>query len=187
MPPAIINIAGKVHVSKQPPFISYNPQFHLLKGHEIRSIFNCMQPGDIFLRRHNGYISGLAIPGYYMHAALYMGNNIAAHATTKGVVTEDVLDFFRCDCTAHLRVKGVTPSMVSNAITKAKRMVKLHLPYDYDFQDLNGKIYCTELINIVYDNCFNNDYTKDAGGGISLSPDGLFESRGIEILKEYRH
>ena len=187
MPKWIVDFTGKVHVSKQPPFVIYNPKFHLLKGKEIRQIFNIMKPGDIFLRRHNGYVSGLAIPGYWTHAALFIGDNMVAHATAKGVISEDVLDFFRCDCTALVRVKKCTPQMISKAVSKARFMIKRNLPYDYEFSDENGKIYCTELIDIVYDYIFANDYTKDIGGGVSILPDGVFSSKVVKCLLDFRH
>jgi len=187
MPKWLVDFGGKIHVAKQPPFITYNPQFHKLKGREIRNIFNDMEPGDIFVRSHDGYLSGMAIPGFWAHAGLYIGNNMVAQATTHGVMQEDVLDFFRCDSAALLRVKGRTHEMVEIALSKAKRMVKLNIPYDYDFKDFNGKVYCTELIDIVYDCIFEDDFAKDPGGGFSLTPDGLFNSKKVEALRDYRH
>lgn len=187
MPSWLVNFWGKVHVSKQPPFIIYNPQFHLLKGSEIRKVLDTLQPGDILLRRHNGYVSGLAIPGYWTHAALYVGNGCINHATTHGVLAEDILDFCRCDSIAVVRLKNITPDKVKDSISKSKFMVKQNLPYDYEFMDGNGKVYCTELVDICYGYIFVDDYVQDIGGGKSLLPDGVYNSDKVLIKLEFRH
>jgi hypothetical protein len=189
-PKWLVQFGGKIHISKSPPFICYNPKFHLLKGSEIRQIFNHMQPGDIFLRRHNGYVSGLAIPGYWTHAALYVGDNMVNHATTHGVAEEDVLDFFRCDGACLLRPKKECCENVvlDDVLKRAAEMVRAQTPYDYAFQDDIGKVYCTEFVDICYDyQLFASDYTPTIGGGVSLLPDGIYKSKCIEVVLDFQH
>jgi len=189
-PKWLVRFTGKIHVSTSPPFVCYNPKFHQLKGYEMRQILNVLQTGDIFLRRHNGYISGLAIPGYWTHAALYVGDNTIQHATTHGVVEEDILDFFRCDCICLLRPKKEFRDeiKIEDVLKRAEHMVKINTPYDYAFQDDTGKVYCTEFIDICYDyQLFPSDYTPLVGSGLSLLPDGVYYSKSVERIIEFRH
>jgi len=189
-PKWLVSFTGKIHISSSPPFICYNPKFHQLKGYEIRQILKKVQAGDIFVRRHNGYVSGLAIPGYWTHAALYVGDDKIQHATTHGVVEEDILDFFRCDSVCLLRPKQKFRDEIplESVLARAENMVKINTPYDYEFQDDTGKVYCTEFVDICYDyQLFASDYTPVIGGGLTLLPDGVYKSESLDNIIEFRH
>ena len=179
IPKIIVKQLDKIYISKKFPFIIWHPEFHRLKGFEIRQILDIIKPGDILIRRNEGWLTAKAIPGYYMHAAIYIGGGMVAHSVTKGTQQEDILDFLRTDCVALFRTNLKT-EQIKKAVDCGKNLAKAHIPYDFEFKDDNGKIYCTEFINICYDNLFDEDYSKDAGGGLSLIPDGIYNSKRLK-------
>ncbi len=186
LPKPIVKQLDKIYLHKYFPWIIWHPLFHRLKGFEIRQILKIIRPGDILVRRNEGWLTAKAIPGYFMHAALYIGDNKVAHATTSGTGKEDILDFFRTDSVAVLRAL-TKREQIKKAISIGKEMAAEHIPYDFEFKDENGKVYCTEFINICFEGLFDDDYTQDPGGGISIIPDGLYNSKKIKKLIEFKH
>jgi len=184
IPKFLIKLASKIYITKNIPFFMYNPEFHKLKGFEIRQILNLMRPYDILLRRHNGYLNGLAIPGYWMHVALVLPDGRIANSTKYGVISEDILDWFRCDCCSLLRPNiSVDLNYVAK---KATSMLDNNTKYDYEFSADNGKVYCTEFIDICYENIFKHSY-KNINGSNILLPDGLYNSKLLDELITFKH
>ena len=64
---------GDIKYHPWPLFFIYDPKGFQVKGYEVREVINQVQPGDILLRGYDKYLSGLFIPGYFSHAALYVG------------------------------------------------------------------------------------------------------------------
>jgi len=185
VPKWLLDFTGKIYLSKTPMFISYNPQFHKLKGFEIQQIIDVMEPGDILLSRQGGYVNTLAIPGYWTHAAISINDNLIGHAIGKGTGTENQFDFFRCDGAAVLRPK--TPVDIDSLLKRVMVTTAKNIPYDYEFKADNGAIYCTEFVDMMYEGLFKDDYAKDAGGGSVLIPDGIQNSDEVSTLIEFRH
>jgi len=182
----LIKLSGHIYLSKKPLFLLYKPKFHKLKGSEIRTILNTLKNGDILLRRYHGYLNTILTPGYWGHAALYVGRNKVIHAVSQGVVKEDILDFCRCDDIALIRIKDASRDHIKNAITKANQMEKEGLEYDYEFESGDREVYCTELIDVAYGNIFDKDYVKKWGKNVIL-PDKVYDSRRVEKVLAFKH
>jgi len=122
-------------------FLVENPRGYRISGANMRAVLDLLQDGDILLRGYEGYVDGEFIrrssvtsqhgfqPGWFTHAALYVGalgeadrqqvpaafrNNPAMfapgpqqviHSMANGVHTEDILTFLRCDYLAVLRIR----------------------------------------------------------------------------------
>lgn len=122
-------------------FLVENPKSYRLTAHNMRELLALLQPGDILLRGYDGYLDGAAIrrssrcaghsyrPGWFTHAALYMGEigdreidlvpktvrhntqyiqrgpQMVLHSMAMGVHSEDILTWMRCDYMAVLRAK----------------------------------------------------------------------------------
>lgn len=122
-----ISMFGDIKVFRFPFWIVYDPGSYRVKGPECRKISNILEPGDILLRRYDGYLDSRFIPGVFSHAALYLGNVDetdhasvpeqgivsrcfetgpcqVAHSTAEGVHLEDILTFCRCDDIAVIRL-----------------------------------------------------------------------------------
>ena len=117
-----LKIIGDIKYHPWPLFFIYDPKGFQVKGYEVREVINTVRPGDILLRGYDKYLSDLFIPGYFSHAALYLGEvrdnaldhidqvftedqlqhfgtgeQMVVHAMAQGVFMEDIIDFCRCD------------------------------------------------------------------------------------------
>lgn len=182
----LIKLTGDIYLTVHPCFIFYKPQFHKLKGHEIRAVLNTVKPGDILLRRYHGYLNTFLTPGFWGHAGLYIGKNNIIHSLSKGVSKEDILDFCRCDDIAIVRIRKISRDSIKTAILHAKRLEESNTLYDFDFTIDNNKLYCTELIDVVYNNIFEQEYENKLGKNV-LTPDSIYNSIKVEKLLSFTH
>jgi hypothetical protein len=109
---------GKVKVFPWPFWMVYDPGSYKLKGHDARALIDLARPGDVLVRGFDNYLDGKFIPGYFSHAAIFLGPTrdedlglvrpgarrlfrvgaqTVIHAIAEGVLMEDLLDFCRCD------------------------------------------------------------------------------------------
>jgi hypothetical protein len=51
----------------------YRKQEYLIKETQIKKFVHLLEPGDILLERREWYLTNVGIPGYWSHAALYIG------------------------------------------------------------------------------------------------------------------
>lgn len=179
----LIGSTSKTHLSKYPLWISYNPQYHLLKGFEIRQIINNIEIGDILLRRFNGYLNSIFTPGYWGHSAIYYKPNTILHSVSAGVVEEDILDFCRTDSICVLRTEGID---IDSVIEKCFEFKNDKIQYDYQFEDDDDEFYCTELINECFNHLFNNDFEGVLNKNVLL-PDGIYDSSYLDKIIEFLH
>lgn len=121
-----VTMVGDIKVFKFPFWIVYDPGAYRVRGPECRKISDLLEPGDILLRRYDGYLDSHFIPGIFSHAAIYLGKVEesdraavpeqgvtrsfetgpcqVAHSTAEGVHLEDILTFCRCDDVAVIRL-----------------------------------------------------------------------------------
>ena len=185
LPKWLLSFSGHFYIHKYPGFFLYKPHVHKIKGHEIREIINNLKEGDILLRRLSRYLNTIFTPGFWGHAALYVGEGKVIHAVGEGVVYEDILDFCRCDSVCILRL-DVSKFKVKKAIHKAKEYEKERTGYDYKFASNNGTVYCTELVDLCYTGIFAKDYEEELGNNILL-PEGIYNSTLVTKVIEFKH
>jgi len=172
----IIAWFGDIQIFKYPFFILFGHNAYKIKGTDQREILDIIKPGDVFLRRYDHYISGLMIPGYFTHAAMYVGDNQMIHVLGKGMCKEDILTFLRCDNVVVLRFKD--PLMVENAIKNAYEQLEKKVEYDFDFDtDSPEKFYCTELVDFCYGYPVKATITHK-----TILPDDFLESGKFEVV-----
>ena len=127
----VITVFGDILVYKFPLFLLYNPTSYRVRGEDVRECLERIRPGDILVRGYDNYLDGRIIPGYFSHVGLYLGDitqddvdtivrageadwlpdahsvrpgpSKVIHALAEGVLTEDVINFCRCDYMAVLR------------------------------------------------------------------------------------
>lgn len=122
----------------------------------VREIEQDLLPGDIFVCRTKYHLTNLFIPGFYSHAAMYIGNGKFIEAVTAGVVETDIIDWvLNKDFIAHTRPLYVSVQERENAVKVAKTL--LGKSYDFMFEydpsgDKNKAFYCSEIPYFCYQN-----------------------------------
>lgn len=173
---ATIGWFGDVQVFKYPFFIMFGHTAYGIKGIHQREILDVLKPGDVLLRRYNNYLSGLMIPGYFTHAALYVGDNQVIHLLGDGICKEDILTFMRCDNIAVLRFKD--QSIIEEVIKKAYEQLEKEIEYDFDFNtDSPDKFYCTEFVDFCFDYPVKPTIDHD-----HILPDDFFAHEKFDII-----
>jgi cell wall-associated NlpC family hydrolase len=133
--------------------ILFGNSHYEIKGPHTREILNVLKPGDILLRRYNHYLGSIFIPGYWSHAAHYVGDGDVIHMLGDGITREDILTFTRCDDILILRCTDV--ELVKYSITESINLEDKNIQYDYDFKSGNKTLYCSEHVNQVFKNPVN--------------------------------
>lgn len=146
----IVRFFAKITIYKYPSFIMFGSTSYKMKGEDVRDVINILQPGDILLRRYDHFLTGLMIPGYFTHAAIYQGNNQVIHMLGDGIEKQDILTFCRCDSVAIIHCND--EQITKRARKMARDLLAQNVKYDYAFNFSDKtRFSCTELINLVYD------------------------------------
>lgn len=138
-----------------PFWFTINASGYKLKGEHYRKLIKRLKPGDILIRRFEGYVDKWFIPGFWNHTSLYIGDDgenkeQVVHAVSEGVIQEDLLNFMRTDHMLVLRLaEDKEEKGAQNAIAKAKSIVGSPYDFGFDFKDTN-RFSCTELVAYCY-------------------------------------
>lgn len=150
---ALLTFIGDIkwHGIFHPLWITINAKTFQLKGKHYRKVESLIQPGDILLRRFEGYLDKFLIPGWLNHAGIYVGkfndqDHAVIHAISDGVVVEDLIDFARTD---HLVILRAPTRIREKAIERAKETVGSDYDFAFEFNDAL-RFSCTELISYCY-------------------------------------
>lgn len=107
-----------------------------LTGEEMEHLMTVVRKGDILIRSRRDYADNFCIPGYFAHAALYIGNNYIIHADSRGVNKEHLLTFCQsCDIIAVLRVKTVSAYHIANIVEEAENRLGTEYDWFLNFDD----------------------------------------------------
>ena len=190
LPKWLLEFTGNTYLCKQPMFFHYKPAHHKVNGKEVRMILEAIQPGDILLRRYDGYLNSilttLSSGSFWGHAAIAISGDTVVHAVSQGVIYEDILEFSRCDSLAVLSVKGITPTQRHDAVNIACQFVGQKWEYDYRFERGNGKLYCTEVADSCHNGIFYDEFSMEMGNFL-LTPDNIFNSEHVEKVLVIKH
>jgi hypothetical protein len=124
--------------------ILFGDSHYRMKGEDVRAVLDVVRRGDVLLRRYDHYLGSHLTPGYYSHAALYMGDNRVTHMLGEGICEEDILTFCRTDAVCILRHEDDYDKYF--ATKKAAEWLKKGVQYDYEFEGGDEEFYCTEFV-----------------------------------------
>ncbi len=168
---------------KHPFWFSVSAPGYQLKGEHYRIVKPLLQPGDIVLQRFEGWVDKWFIPGFWNHAAIYIGSKEeqVVHAVSEGVLIEDIINFMRTDHMIILRPKDV--SLTNEAINKAIGIVGCEYDFIFDFSN-NVRFACTEVIDYCYGGKFvkSRHFFRE-----TLTPDDIASSDLLEVVWDSRN
>jgi hypothetical protein len=174
----IVKLTGNIQFFWSPFFcLLWGDTHYKVKGSESREVLNKVKRGDILLRRYDRYVSGWFIPGYYTHAGLFVGEDNVIHATTKGVIEEDILSFLRTDYVVVLRFPDSTYEEISRAIERAYDLLGKKYDFVFDATD-DDRFYCSEVVKYAYDSFFQKLNKKTA-----IRPDEFLD-KGLTVVHD---
>lgn len=157
------------------------PGAPLIAAAQVEELRGKLQPGDIFLERRNWYVSNAFLPGYWPHAALYVGSpdelkKLGLEQDPR--VQQHWAKLLRPDAGGHACVvlesvsEGVVFTSLEHSIGEADSVALLRprlapqqireaiarafshagKPYDFEFDFFSSdKLVCTELVYRAYD------------------------------------
>ncbi len=132
-----------------------------------------LQKWDIILQKSPGRMTDNFIPGYFGHAAIYMGNSVFVEGVQKGVTTTDPFHFAEGGSFLVIRFKNISEE-------KEKRIQQLvngqiGKKYDFNFNvNSPGRLFCSELIYFVYDDILWQ--AKKSAWVVTISPDNIIQT-----------
>ncbi len=153
----VVNVIGNIRIYKFGIVILGETSYHI-KGPHVEQIMDIIQPGDVLLRRYDHYIGGLAIPGFWTHAAQYVGDNRIIHMIGKGINEDNLITFLRCDHVCILRCNR--PDLIPLAIKQTLDFYDDDIEYDYNFDSDDENLYCSEMIYLNFDSPTELTYGK---------------------------
>lgn len=129
----------------------------LVTGLQYYSAQAHLKPGSIFVSRIRGELTGLIIPGYWSHAAIYAPvprspDEMVMEAEGPGVIETDLVTFIMGKDALMILDPGLPDEVMIRAAAIATE--QLGKPYDYSFEfNINDQeaFYCSELVWWCYD------------------------------------
>lgn len=174
-----IKWAGILH----PFWFIINAVSFRLKGKHYRYLEPLMKPGDIIIRRFEGYVDKWFIPGWWNHAGIFVGGGYGdhdiIHATSDGVIREDLIDFMRTD---HMIVLRAPEEYRAQAVELAEKAEGAEYDFAFDFTD-SIRFSCTELISYCYPSLITG---SKHFGRETVVADDIVNSNRLEVVWDSR-
>lgn len=166
---------------KRPFWFTINGIGYRLKGEHYRKIVKKIRPGDILLRRFEGYVDKWFLPGFWNHAGIFYGTQKeqVIHALSEGIIQEDVLNFMRTD---HIVILRPPQNMVKSALKKARSIVGLEYDFNFDFSN-SQKFSCTEVIDYCYPELIT---PQKRFGKMTIVADDIFNTDEFKVIWDSR-
>lgn len=176
--------------------IRYNGNMNFrIHANDIFRAEELLKPGDIILTRTDKTFSELAIPGFWSHAALYVGgafmspdkiisSGMVIEATSDGVVFHHLFDCLgHADhfCVLRPPAELMNPDILAEIITRALSIVEK--PYDFFFIDgEDSAFFCSEVVTFAYR--FVPGITFQSSDGRRVSPEDLYYNPQLILIHE---
>jgi len=179
----VLQWIGDTRIVEQEPLITIA---------QIESIESELRPGDILLERRNWCLSNAFLPGFWPHAALYVGGIDDLRRLgilDEGAVKEKLEEYLKpaADGHAHTVIEALSEGVIFNSLTESMHADYIAVlspnvpeekiahaiieafrhqgkPYDFDFDfSTADKLVCTELVYRSYNGILNFDLVNIVG------------------------
>lgn len=128
---------------------------------------------DIILQKSPGRLTDKFIPGFFGHAAIYLGDSVFAEGIQHGIVASDPLHFAEGESFLIIRPKNLSKEKEK----RIENLVRGQIGKKYDFHynaNSPDRLFCTELVYFVYDSI--NWKTQQKSYGVMMFPDSVVET-----------
>ncbi|MGJ8563233.1 MAG: YiiX/YebB-like N1pC/P60 family cysteine hydrolase [Alphaproteobacteria bacterium] len=171
----------------------------------VSQVLTMLQPGDVFITRHDDAMSNLFLPGFWPHAALYIGTPNARKALgvrdvsdgfkhsgedvhfleskKDGVLLRPALETLQVDAFVVLRPK-LSPDDIAAALNRALSHAGKLYDFIFDFSAAD-RLVCTEVIYRAYHGIggINFDLSTKAGRKCLSAEDFLNQGLGQDMFE----
>lgn len=116
----------------------------------IATLREKLQPGDVFVTRHDDAMSNVFLPGFWPHSALWLGAEDAdiLEAKKDGVLLRDLEETLQVDAFTVIRPK-LDPTQIETALTRGRSHAGKQYDFIFDFRTTD-RLVCTEVIYRTY-------------------------------------
>jgi len=154
----------------------------MLRSSFYYTTLNEITPGDVFVTRSEWNLANLFIPGFWGHAAIYVGLNDKGEpgvieAIGEGVTRTDLFHFLsRKDDACLLRPLFATTMQRKKAAAIAETLE--HKKYDWEFRSGNDAFYCSEIIGYCYNQVLkvNPFELRETLGESTVTPEDIYKA-----------
>ncbi|TWU49648.1 YiiX/YebB-like N1pC/P60 family cysteine hydrolase [Rubripirellula reticaptiva] len=145
-----------------------------LPDHVVSAMSNLLKPGDVFVTRKDAAVTNYFLPGFWPHAAMYVGSDSVVESLKDGVRVRTMDSPLGNDAVALIR-----PSLETGLIDRAILRAHSHVgkPYDFDFDFTRAdRMVCTEVVYRSYEGLGGVKFElKKRAGRQTLSAEDLLE------------
>jgi len=156
----LFRLSGSAIAELKQPFVKARGSGKRVSAEILEEISELLKPGDILITRHDDAMSNLFLPGFWPHAALYIGrseereflgfpaardNNVTVlEAKKDGVRFRELRETLSVDAFLVLRPK-VSPEELRAALTRALSHEGKLYDFIFDFRKAE-RLACTEVV-----------------------------------------
>jgi len=145
---SLFELSGRAIAEMRQPGKPWRPREKRIHPGLRDSLAESLRPGDVFVTRHDDAMSNWFLPGFWPHAALYLGEGQTLEAKKDGVRVRHIHETLHVDALVVLR-PPVADDRLPDVLTRA--MSHAGKPYDFlfDFRTAD-RLACTEVIYRTY-------------------------------------
>lgn len=184
----IFELGGRTISELRDPSTGLHKQPKRAAGKPCEQAAQCLQPGDIIITRHRDALTNRFLPGFWPHAALYVGEQEQGNvveARKDGVKIRELTDTLSVDAFLILRAPG-GPELQEMAVAQALTHVGKLYDFAFDFGQAD-RLACTAVIYRSWHGLGEIEFTLgEKAGRICLSAEELIEqslkNNGFKIV-----
>ncbi|MGJ8644928.1 MAG: YiiX/YebB-like N1pC/P60 family cysteine hydrolase [Luteolibacter sp.] len=144
----ILAIGGKTISELRDPMTGLIAMPKRVPGKPLEAIREYLKPGDIIVTRHKDALTNVFLPGFWPHAALYVGEQPGGgnvvEAKKDGVLLRELDETLKVDAFVVLRA-GVDEGVLSEVVSRAMSHVGKLFDFSFDFRQAD-RLACTALV-----------------------------------------
>ena len=144
----ILEIGGRTVSTLRDPTTGLIARPKRVMGKPLESIRKYLKPGDIIVTRHRDALTNLFLPGYWPHAALFVGDQEVGgnvvEAKKDGVLLRELDETLKVDSFVVLRAE-VDGQVLHEVVSRAMSHVGKLFDFAFNFQQAD-RLACTALV-----------------------------------------